>query len=86
MINSGFADRAADGVAEKLLAVRSGDRVGHAYRLIYSRPPSGEERSLAESFVAEFSSKQTSSDRSEHAAWKSLCKMLLASNEFHYVD
>ena len=85
MMNSGFADRAAAGIATQLLP-SSGDRLKLAYQLIYSRPPTENERATANSFVASFSSRQTSSKQPQQAAWKSLCKMLLASNEFHYVD
>ncbi len=85
MMNSGFADSAARGVANQLVA-GSGDSVKLAYELIYSRPPTDRERASADRFVASYTARQTSSDQPEQAAWKSLCKMLLASNEFHYVD
>ena len=85
VMNSGFADRAAGGIAKRLLE-RSSDRLGAAYKLVYARPPTERERGRARNFIEAFAARQTSSDRPQEAAWKSLCKMLLASNEFHYVD
>ena len=85
VMNSGFADRAAGGIAKRLLE-RSSDRLGAAYKLVYARPPTERERGRARNFIEAFAARQTSSGRPQEAAWKSLCKMLLASNEFHYVD
>ena len=83
-MNSGFADRAAAGMAQRLL--RSSDRLKVAYELLYARPPNEWERGRMQDFLSTFAARQTSSERPQEAAWKSLCKMLLASNEFHYVD
>ncbi len=85
VMNSKFAGRAADGIAKRLPA-RPADRLKAAYELLYSRPPTERERARARNFLQTFATRQTSSDRPQEAAWKSLCKMLLASNEFHYVD
>ena len=84
-MNSGFTHRAAGGMARRLLQ-RSSDRLKAAYELLYSRPPNEWERGRAQGFLETFAARQTSSDRPQEAAWTSLCKMLLASNEFHYVD
>ncbi len=84
-MNSEFAERAAGGIAKRLPAL-SADRLTAAYELLYSRPPTESERGQAKDFLAAFAARQTSSDQPQEAAWKSLCKMLLASNEFHYVD
>ena len=77
LLNSGFAEDAAALVAASLSGPNA-RRVDQAYRHILARPPSAEERDRA--------ARYTQGYREEHEAWASLCKMLLASNEFHYVE
>ncbi len=77
LLNSGFAAVSAAGVAGRL-AGPSRDRAEMAYRLILGRPPSREETSRAERYVRL---------RGGGAqGWSSLCKLLLASNEFHHIE
>ena len=77
LMNSGFVHGAAEQVAESLAGSAS-ERVGQAYRRVLARPPSDTESDLAVGHV------QAHSDAV--AGWTSLCKMLLASNEFHFVE
>ena len=77
LMNSGFAHGAAEGVADALGGPAS-DRVDQAYRRVLARPPSTEETDRAIGYVRAYSV--------ERQGWTSLCKMLLASNEFHYVE
>ncbi len=76
LMNSEFASRSAKGLTERLSA--ADDFVGQIYLAALTREPQDHERAAAEDFVAQFDSKE--------AGWTSFCKMLLASNEFHYVD
>ena len=88
MMNSEFANKQAKGFAERLLAVNQSDatRIQTAHLMALARKPSPEEAALAESYLRDYAQRQTSSKEPHHAAWKSYCKMMLASNEFHYVD
>ena len=77
LINSGFAVSAAAAMAAALDG-HAGERVQRAYLLALGRPPSTVENKLAMEYIG------ARSDAGP--AWTSLCKMLLASNEFHYVE
>ena len=77
LMNSDFAHGAAERVAD-LLSGPFPDRVDQAYRRVLARPPSAGEVDRAVGYVRAYSA--------ERDGWTSLCKMLLASNEFHYVD
>ena len=77
LMNSDFAHGAAERVADSLSGPFP-DRVDQAYRRVLARPPSAGEADRAVGYVRAYSA--------ERDGWTSLCKMLLASNEFHYVD
>ena len=82
-MNSGFLDDRAHGFAQRLLdgAEDDAERVELAYRLALTRPPHAEERRRMENFVSGY----PESSR-KPVAWQGLCRVLMASNEFHYVD
>ena len=88
MMNSEFANEQARGFAQRLLADNEpgAARIERAYLMALARKPGPREISIDESYLRDYEQRQTSSDEPRHAAWKSLCKMLLASNEFHYID
>ncbi len=77
LLNSGFAATAASGVAEQLIGSTAA-RIDQAYRLVLARPPSAGEASRATQYLR--------LRAEEGAAWASFCKLLLASNEFHYIE
>lgn len=77
LMNSEFASRSAKGLTQRLSG--SGDDfIDRLYLTVLTRRPQDSERAAARGFVAQFASEQE--------GWISFCKMLLASNEFHYVD
>ena len=77
LMNSGFSLSAAGSMAAALDGPPR-ERVRQAYLLALGRPPTSEESKQAIEYVV---------GRSDaRPAWASLCKMLLASNEFHYVE
>jgi hypothetical protein len=92
MLNSAFVDEQAD-----VLAVRVGmafsaepDRIRYAFRLLYGRAPTLTEfaqcsRYLQES-SAEFQHSNLAVDRQPRAALASLMHVLLASDEFIFID
>ena len=77
LMNSDFAQTAAQGVASRLNGSNT-ERVRQAYRTVLARSPSEDESGKALQFVQAYSGQES--------AWTSLCKMLLASNEFHYIE
>ena len=92
MLNSQFVDEQAD-----LLAVRVGmaypavpDRIAYAYKLAYGRSPAPDETLQCQTYltkaVAEFKKSGLAEDRQPRAALASLMHVLLASDEFIFVD
>ncbi len=92
MLNSAFVEEQAD-----LLAVRAGmafpsepDRIRYAYRLLFGRAPSAAEIAECSQFLmkatAEFKKSNLAADRQPRAALASLMHVLLASNEFIFID
>ena len=77
LMNSGFVLSVAGNMAAALDGPPA-ERVRRAYHLALGRPPTAEENLQAMAYV------RTRSDAGP--GWTSLCKMLLASNEFHYVE
>ena len=91
LMNSLFANERSREFAERLWSEPGDDvsesaRIKRAYLMALTRPPSPEERETAIRYLARFELEQTSAEDARAAAWKSFCKMLTASNEFHYVD
>ena len=76
LMNGAFASRSAEGFAQRIAGAP--DPLERAYLAALTRKPTEEERAEAKRFLARFDSRE--------AGWRSFCKMLLASNEFHYVD
>ena len=89
-LNSGFIERNADAMAERLLLEVDNDdeRLGQAFLLSYGRPPADEERAamLAHLQGVREALPGDQQDADGRRAWKSLCRVLLASNEFIYLD
>jgi hypothetical protein len=92
MLNSSFVDEQAD-----VLAVRVGmavstdaERIGYAYRLAFGRAPSADEVRDCTKYLADARAEMKNSglagDRQPRAALASLMHVLLASDEFLFVD
>lgn len=87
LTNSELASRAAAGLAKRVQEASDQEtRIRTAYRLALTREPADKERTLVTEFLDQYRAKQTSSGDPEAAAWTSFCRMLMAANEFHYVD
>ena len=87
MMNSEFVAKRAANIAEQLLAdevASEADRVREAYLGILTRHPEPAEVDGALSYIGGFGSRFE--DRTPQAAWQSYCRVLLASNDFIYVD
>lgn len=81
MMNSAFVDERAGQIAANLAKEYSDprERLRAAYLLVYNRPPREEEAAAALEYVGKAEQKLKD-------GWRSLCRILLASNEFIYVD
>jgi len=90
LMNNSFVVEQAAALAERMLQATGDDRerVVLAGRLCWSRDMSPAEVDRAVSFVsaARRAAEQGSAAETERAAWTSFARVVLASNEFFYVD
>ena len=86
LMNSDFVTSRARALAEKLLAreeLADSARIEQAYWTVLSRPAERQETTRMLDYVAGF---PASGDDARHDAWASFCRLLLVSNEYHYVN
>jgi hypothetical protein len=84
VMNSGFVDGQALDYAKRLLAdesVSTKDRIERAYMEILNRPADPSEVTGMAAYIDQFAT-----SRSDAEAWQSFCYILMASNEYMYVD
>ncbi len=95
LMNSNLAAEQAESLAGSLLMVDDhAARVCQLFETLFARLPDDAETSACLEFVARYSEQQeptTGSDTDpaaagELAAWKALCRSLMASNEFYFID
>jgi cytochrome c553 len=93
MMNSKFVAEQSRRMAERLFAEEPSDdatRVARAWRLAYSRPPSTDEVASSLNYVDTYSRQYRLKfpDRSdvELRSWQSLCRAIMAANEFLFVE
>jgi hypothetical protein len=84
-LNSFVADQSAEAFATSLLGVKGDDagRIAEAYRRVYARPPTTLETERVLKFLA---ASDVSTDAKKQKAWQSLCRVLLSSAEFAFVE
>ena len=85
MMNAPLMDEASLGFAKRLVRESKGgeaDRIGQAFQIAFSRPPDAGEVSEWQDFLERY--RVASGSSSE--AWQALCRVLLASNEFLYLQ
>ena len=88
MMNSTFVAERAGNFAASLLEETDGDAprgIDRAYLAILNRPATTEEIESGSGYVERFTNSFPGVSE-EHDAWKSFCKILMASNEFIYID
>ncbi|HUS05963.1 MAG TPA: DUF1549 and DUF1553 domain-containing protein, partial [Bryobacteraceae bacterium] len=88
MMNSKFVTERAETLAKQLLSNANLDdrgRVTAAYSRILSRQPAADEIGGALDYVKSVAA-QRPGDTAVLQSWQSLCRILLASNEFMYLD
>ena len=93
VMNSPFVLEQAKVFAASLLdqkTLSDGDRVKLAYLRAYSRPATSEEALKCQNFLAKYGDSLTAQEpdpaKRRALAWASLCQIILASNEFLYVN
>ena len=93
MMNSKLMLEASNRLAEQLLAEPARDdkqRIARAYELVLLRSPSTQETKEWLDFLAEYQqgphSEIVEAGPQHRRAWQGLCRVLLSSNEFVYVD
>ena len=100
LMNSDLIEQVTQALAEQVLASGSmedspgellADRLEQLYMVTLGRSPGDDESRRAEQFLARFleqpvtGSGQVDQQETERLAWKALCQVVLASNEFIYV-
>jgi hypothetical protein len=84
MMNSEFVEERSKGLAELLLKVETPqNRLERAYLRALNRAPAPAEIDAGLTYIQNFRSKFQAA---ELPAWQSFCRILMASNEFIYVD
>lgn len=93
LMNSDFVSTQTKALAGNLLADTQRtepDRIGLLYQRLLGRPPAEEELHRAEKYLVAFEkaaqSKQFHPEESRLYAWQSLCRALLSTNEFLFVE
>ena len=86
MMNSDFIRQRSRAFAEYLLASNADEaaRMERAYWIALSRGPDPQEAEQMLAYIHDYPG--PGGDDHETDAWQSFCRMILASNEFHYVD
>ncbi len=88
MMNSGFVEERARSLAQKLLEDDRVDEVGRirkAHRVVLGKQPPAEQVEMALDFFQGYPNANLSSD-GRLQAWTSFCRILIASNDFIYVN
>jgi cytochrome c553 len=91
MLNGALADQTAEALAKSVLAVKGDDaaRVHEAYRRVFARDPTAAEVEKVLAYLKkseDATDPKLTADQSKLRAWRGLCRVLLASNEFVFVE
>lgn len=92
MLNSSLVAEQSREIATQLIAnpnVDEDTRVRRAYQLAFQREPSSSEIARAKEFVQQLAASDNltgTAAEQQLAAWRSLCRTLLAANEFLFVE
>lgn len=92
MLNSQLVADQSQELAQQLLALPSSDdaeRIRKAFAILFQRNPTSDEIARSLNFVQQFAESfavELTDDERRRAAWRSLCRMLFATNEFLFVE
>ncbi|MCC6509591.1 MAG: DUF1549 domain-containing protein, partial [Pirellulaceae bacterium] len=87
MMNSDLVQGQTEALATAISRATLDDaqRISWAYRQILKRPPTLDEIVASSTFVRQ-ARLQSTSEEAERVGWQSLCRVLISSNEFSYVE
>ena len=87
-LNDSFFHAQADKVAGLALAKPEAARLDELFRVAFQRSPTAKDRDTAAAFLARYAGALTDTPLADRpkAAWAALARILLASNEFLYLD
>ncbi|MEO2199216.1 MAG: DUF1553 domain-containing protein [bacterium] len=85
-LNDPFFHAQASRLIERVRAKPEVDRVNELFRLILQRPPTDTDRAFADAFLARYRKALEGKSDADTTAWNALARVLLASNEFLFVD
>ncbi len=92
LLNSRFMDEQSAAMASRLLSGEADDpeRLRQAYQRALGRDPTAEESKRAEEFLARYETaladREDDPATRKEKAWQAVCRVLLSSSEFLYVD
>ncbi len=91
MLNSSLADQTAEAFAKSILLVKGDDtdRVRGAYRRAFGRSPTAREEARVLAYLRnseEAADPKLTAEGNRLRVWRGLCRVLLASNEFVFVE
>ena len=93
MLNSDLVAQSSERMADSLLArsdADDGQRLADLYLLVYARLPADTERTrdlaLLDKFDTAAANQEPDSTKRRRQAWARLCHVLLAANEFIYLN
>ena len=86
MMNSKFVTERSGSLAKQLLSSETSEdgRIVRAWVTVIGRGPADDEISAARGYLARFPGQENNDDRRQ-MAWASLCRTLIASNDFIYI-
>jgi hypothetical protein len=85
-LNDPFFHTQAAKVADRVRAKPTAERVNELFRLALQRPPTDKDRTFADAFLARYRKAPGDKPDADTNAWPALARVLLASNEFLFVD
>ncbi|HEX4613952.1 MAG TPA: PSD1 and planctomycete cytochrome C domain-containing protein [Urbifossiella sp.] len=85
-LNDPFFHAQADRLAGRVLAAPEAGRIEFLFRTAFQRPPTSADRGFADSFLDRYRRALASASDRDRASWAALARVLLASNEFLFVE
>ena len=85
-LNDPFFHTQAPRVAEGVRAKPDAERVNELFRRALQRPPTDKDRVFADAFLIRYRKALDGKPDADAAAWAALARVLLASNEFLFVE
>jgi hypothetical protein len=84
-LNDSFFHAQADKLMRRVLAKTEAERLTELFRITLQREPTKRDREFAERFLEQYQNALAAGDR-PRLAWAALARIVLASNEFLFVD